>query len=381
MGTSKRRKKKGTGKKVRVAFRQNRSKPARSKDWTEHAHPEDSHETDTAQSEGVRAKGALSRRRTIIVHDDDEDTWRDLKRGVVVAMRGLYAEVDDGQDVWPCTVRRILRTRLIDERQPVTVGDRVGFRPGQTADESVREGVIERVAPRTGQLRRKAGRRIQTIVANVDQALIVSSAAEPTPKPNLIDRYIVAACAGGITPIVCMNKVDLDVDGAAGSLLARYAGLGYAALATSAEQLVGIETLKDTLHEQATVIVGQSGVGKSSLLNAVEPGLKLRIGMVGTQTQKGRHTTTTAELLRLKGGGYVVDTPGIRSFDLTVIPRHQFEAYFAEFVDCVADCSFPDCTHTHETGCALKQAVEDGRIHPDRYRSYVQMFEDPGVIE
>jgi len=379
MGASKG-KKKGKGKKVRVAFRQNRSKPARSKDWTEHANPEDEHKDDTALSEGVRAKGALSRRRTIIVHDD-EDAWRDLTRGVVVAMRGLFADVDDGQEVWPCTVRRILRTRLIGERQPVTVGDHVGFRPGQTADDSVREGVIERVEPRTGQLRRKAGRRIHTIVANVDQALIVSSAGEPSPKPNLIDRYIVAACAGDITPIVCMNKIDLDLDGAAAALLARYAGLGYATVATSAEKHTGIEALRETFEHKATVIVGQSGVGKSSLLNAAQPGLKLRTGVVAANTQKGRHTTTTAELIRLGGGGYVVDTPGIRSFDLTVIPRHQFEAYFAEFVDCVADCRFPDCTHTHEIGCALKLAVEEGRVHPDRYRSYVQMFEDPGVIE
>ena len=236
------------------------------------------------------------------------------------------------------------------------------------------------VDPRRGVLRRRARKRVHTIVANVDQAIIVTSAREPTPKPNLIDRYIVAAHAGEITPVICMNKIDLD-DGEAAELLDRYQSLGYTTLRTSASRGDGIDALREALHGKSSVVAGQSGVGKSSLLNAIQPDLGLRTGDVMQQTQKGRHTTTTARLIRLDCGGYVIDTPGIRSFDLTVIPREEFEAHFIEFVDIVADCKFPDCTHTHEDDCALKAAVERGDVHPERYRSYLQMYEDPGTVE
>ncbi len=270
---------------------------------------------------------------------------------------------------------------MTNERHPVTVGDKVRFSIESTADEGVREGAIESVDPRTGQLRRRARKRIHTIVANVDQAIVVTSAREPTPKPNLIDRYIVAAHAGGITPVICMNKVDLDVGGKATEVLQRYAALGYTTLAASASTGEGIEEFREAIKDVSSVIAGQSGVGKSSLLNAVQPGLKLRTGDVHQQTEKGKHTTTTARLIRLACGGYVIDTPGIRSFDLTVIPREEFEAHFVEFVDIVADCKYPDCTHIHEDECALMAAVEQGEVHPERFRSYLQMYEDPGTVE
>ncbi|MGB0715881.1 MAG: ribosome small subunit-dependent GTPase A [Phycisphaerae bacterium] len=375
-------KKKGKGKKkVRVAFRRNRSKPRRNKDWTESANQDESQDIVAAGKETVKGKGDVSRHRTIVIQDDLETRAQDLKTGTVIAMRGLFVEVDDGERIWNCTVRRILRTRLIEERHPVTIGDRVHFSVDESGDEAEREGVIEVVDPRKGQLRRKAGRRVQIIAANVDQALIVNSAAEPDPKPNLIDRYIISTLAGDITPIICINKLDLDQDGYAQHLLERYADLGYTTLGTSTVSGQGREELAELCHNKATVIAGQSGVGKSSMLNMIQPGLSLRVGRVGHQNQKGRHTTTTAELIKLESGGYVVDTPGIRSFDLTIVPRHQYEAYFTEFVEFIAHCKYPDCTHIHENDCALKQAVEEGFVHIERYRSYVQVFEDPGVIQ
>lgn len=367
--------KKSKGEKVRVPFRRNRSPKRRDKDWTNRAREAGGHDLESARIESVVPKGDISRQRTIIVGDEPVGEHR---RGVVVAMRGLYADVDDGTRVVPCTIRRILRTRLIEERGAIAVGDRVGFVIEQqaTSKSGGAEGVLESVEPRTGQLQRLAGRRIQTIAANVDQAIIVSSAGEPQPKPHLIDRYIISAHAGGMKPIICMNKIDLDVDGFASEMMERYENLGYRVLRVSATTGEGLEALREALKDKSSVFAGQSGVGKSSLLNAIQPGLALRVGEVHEQTDKGTHTTTTAVMLRLDGGGYVVDTPGIRSFDLTLIPRDELEAYFVEFVALVEKCRYPSCTHVYEEECAIKDAVESGEIHPDRYATYLALFEE-----
>lgn len=369
------------GEKVRVSFRRNRASRPRPNDWTQQSRDSEHREVDSPTSENVVAKGEMSRRRTVIVHDDAADR-PGLHQGIVVTMSGRYADVDDGTRIWNCTVRRILRTRLIEGRHPVTVGDHVRFTvegefEGVAQKGVAKEGVIESVEPRTGQLCRRAGRRIQTIVANVDLAVIVSSAAEPPPKTNLIDRYIVSSLVGGIRPVICMNKIDLDVNGHAASLLDRYAHLGYQTLRTSASGGGGINELRDVLRDKASVVAGQSGVGKSSLLNTLQPGLALRIGKVIEKFDKGCHTTTTASLIRLDFGGYVVDTPGIRSFDVSDIPRQQLEVYFVEFIPFVPSCKFPDCSHTHENECAVKAAVDRGDIHPDRYDSYVRLFTEP----
>ena len=366
-------------KKLRVPFRRNRAKRKRDSDLTRRVREAEGFEIDAEQSQRVIAKGDLSRHRTIIIQEDDAVS-ANLQRGIVVAFRGAYADVDDGRQVWPCTLRRVLRTQLIEERNPITIGDHVRFFLEDDVEGVVREGVIERVESRKGQLRRKSGRRIHTMVANVDQALIVSSARLPVPKPNLIDRYIVAAHAGQITPVICMNKIDLDEDGTAGNLLLGYKKLGYTSICTSATTGEGVDELRVLFKDRSCVITGQSGVGKSSLLNAVQPGLNLRIGEIIEQIEKGRHTTSIARLLRLDIGGYVVDTPGIRSFDLSIVPRNEFEAHFIEFAPLVAQCKFPDCTHTHEVDCAIKSAVERGEIDRRRYESYCQMFQDPGVI-
>lgn len=366
-----------SGKKTRTPFRRNRSVRGRRTDWTQQAREAEDREVDSDRRESVVAKGALSRKRTITTPDDGEVSKHGRRRGTVLSMRGLFAEVDDGERIWRCTVRRVLRTRLIEERHPVTVGDRVQFRVGGEREGIAKQGVVEAVEPRRGRLQRRVGRRIHTIVANIDQAIIVSSANLPPPKPNLIDRYIVASHAGDITPVVCMNKLDLDHDGSARNLLDRYAGLGYAAVGTSAVESDGVEALREQLRDKASVIAGQSGVGKSSLLNLIQPDLKLKTGDIIEQTSKGRHTTSNATLLRLRIGGYVVDTPGIRSFDLSAVERNEFEAYFAEFIDHVPNCKFPGCTHRHEADCAVKGAVERGDIHPERYESYVRLFEEP----
>lgn len=365
------------GKKVRVALRPNRSKKPRESGWTRKVRDAGDQGLDSARSESIAAKGDLSRRRTVTEFDADAPNSELLRRGVVSAVFGRYVDVDDGRRVWPCTVRRTLRTRLSKERHPVIVGDRVRFLIEADGEGVQSEGVIEFVEPRRGVLKRRVRKRNHTIVANVDQALIVSSAGQPAPKPHLIDRYIVAALAGEITPIVCMNKIDLDTDGSANEIVESYAALGYRGLSVSAIAGTGMEQLRGLLENKETVIVGQSGVGKSSILNAIQPGLKLKIGDVVEHTDKGRHTTTTARLLRLDIGGYVVDTPGVKSFDLSTVERHEFEMHFVEFAEFIPNCKFANCTHTHEQGCEVKGAVERGEIARQRYESYVRLFTDP----
>ncbi|HEY3242060.1 MAG TPA: ribosome small subunit-dependent GTPase A [Phycisphaerae bacterium] len=355
-------------------MRRKRNAPARAKHWTRQVRDQGAESVETRHAERVVPRGDLSRMRTVVVKTPDADA--PLMEGRVIAMRGLIAEVDDGQHIWPCTVRRMLRTRLIAERHPVTVGDVVQFSPA--IEQAERSGAIESVRPRRSVLTRTVGHRLHVIAANIDQALIVNAADAPRPKPHLIDRYIVAALHGGLVPIICLNKIDLDADGRGRELLRRYQRLGYATLACSTVTRDGLEALRTVLAGKSSVLAGQSGVGKSSLLNAIEPGLRLKVADIVAHLGKGRHTTTTAQLLPLELGGYVVDTPGIRTLDLSGVPRHEIEKYFVEFIERIPQCKFPNCTHTHETGCAVKAALTAGEIHPERYESYVRMFADPG---
>jgi ribosome biogenesis GTPase len=215
--------------------------------------------------------------------------------------------------------------------------------------------------------------RQHVLVANVDQLIIVTSAAEPRLKPNLIDRLLVTAERGGIRPVLCINKIDLVELSDLMPLVGVYAQLGYDVLLTSAVTGQGVERLREMLTDEESVVTGQSGVGKSSLLNSVEPGLHLRVQTVSDETQKGRHTTTTAELIPLSFGGYVVDTPGVRQFQLCDVIPEEVAGFFRDLRPYVSRCRFPDCTHTHEDDCAVKDAVADGWIDARRYESYVQI--------
>jgi ribosome biogenesis GTPase len=262
-----------------------------------------------------------------------------------------------------------LRTLATGERNIVTTGDRVWFRPSLQD-----EGLIERVEPRHGLLTRASRGREHVLVANVDQVVIVMSLVEPDLKPHLIDRYLVSADQGGIRPILCLNKADLVDAAAVQPLIGFYSQLGIPTLLTSAPTGLGIERLRALLRDRETVFTGQSGVGKSSLLNTLQPGLALRVREVSEVNQKGRHTTTTAQLLRLDFGGWVVDTPGLRQFQLWDILPEEVEGFFPEFRPLVPLCGYPDCTHTHEDRCAIKEAVRRRLISSRRYTSYLGMF-------
>jgi ribosome biogenesis GTPase len=368
-------------KKVRVDLRKNRSKPPRQRHWTrgfqEHGFAEEA----TPSDERVRAKGDLSRRRTIIQEDTDPAGGQEPAempaarssaslQGRVLRVHGLVSivETPDGRQ-FRCAVRRLLRTLATDERNIVTTGDRVWFRPAPND-----EGLIERVEPRHGLLTRASRGREHVLVANVDQVVIVVALVEPDLKPHLIDRYLASAEQGGIQPLVCLNKADLVDPAPFQPLIGLYSQLGIPTLLTSAATGLGIDRLRHWLRDRETVFSGQSGVGKSSLLNAIQPGLGLAVREVSESTQKGRHTTTTAQLLKLDFGGWVVDTPGIRQFQLWDILPEEVEGFFPEFRPFVPLCAYPDCTHTHEDRCAIKRAVVRRQISEHRYKSYLGMF-------
>jgi ribosome biogenesis GTPase len=236
------------------------------------------------------------------------------------------------------------------------------------------------VEPRHGLLTRASRGREHVLVANVDQVVIVVSLVEPELKPHLIDRYLVSAEQGGIAPIICLNKADLVDPTPYQPIIGLYSQLGIPTLLTSAATEQGIDQLRSRLKDRQTVFTGQSGVGKSSLLNRIQPELGLRVREVSAGNQKGKHTTTTAELIRLEFGGWVVDTPGIRQFQLWDIIPEEVEGFFPEFRPFVPLCAFPDCTHTHEERCAIKNAVDKRLISANRYTSYLGIYSGAGDL-
>jgi ribosome biogenesis GTPase len=236
------------------------------------------------------------------------------------------------------------------------------------------EGVIEKVEPRHGVLTRASRRREHVLVANVDQLVIVISLVQPDLKVHLIDRYLAAAEKGGLKPILCLNKADLADPVPLQPILGAYSQMGIPAMLTSARTGVGIIRLRELLRGRSTVFSGQSGVGKSSLLNAIQPGLELSVKEVSDVNQKGRHTTTFASLIKLDFGGWVVDTPGVRQLALWDTRPEEVEGYFPEFRPFISLCSFPDCTHIHEAGCAVKDGVARKLLSERRYHSYLGMF-------
>ena len=363
-------------KKLRTEFRKNTSSRARQDDLTREFYQRGDAASESARSERVSGKGKLTRRRTVVgemVEGDDgmfavvpEIDPSVCKQGRVLSIHGLESRVqaEDGT-VFRCAVRRLLKSLATDQRHVVAAGDRVMFRPS-----GAEEGIIERIEPRHGMLSRTSRGRQHVIVANVDLMLIVVSAAQPNLKPGLIDRMLIASEQSEIRPLICINKIDLIDPAELQPLIGVYGQLGYDVLLLSATTGFGVDRLRQRVAGQQAAVAGQSGVGKSSLLNVIEPGLELEVRTVSQENDKGRHTTTAARLIPLPGGGYLVDTPGIRQFQLWDVIPEEVAGYFRDLRPYVSHCKFADCTHTHETDCAVKEAVAYGRIDVRRYDSY-----------
>ena len=266
---------------------------------------------------------------------------------------------------------------------PVAIGDQVQFQPA-----GEQTGQIVAVLPRRNKLTRQSAKPMpgahafeQVIAANLDQVVPVFAAANPDPRWHMLDRYLVAAEWHQLPAQIVITKVDLvrDTPAEADLLTAveRYRQIGYPVALTSAQQALGLEDLREILVEKTSVLVGKSGVGKTSLLNAIEPGLGLRVQTVNQTTGKGRHTTTHLEMFPLAAGGAIIDTPGVREFGLFGLNPEDVAGCFPEMRPLLGECQFgASCRHEDEPGCAIRQAVVAGAISPYRYKSYLRLKVD-----
>jgi ribosome biogenesis GTPase len=299
----------------------------------------------------------------------------DVIEGLVIRTQSGFLTVKTDQGEFVCRLRGKLKQEDA-EGDIAAVGDRVSIIPHADG-----EAVIVKVHPRKSAISRlRSGIKRdfrQILLANPDLMVIVFACTDPEPHLRMLDRFLVIAEKQQVNALIIANKVDLVDPSQAKVIFSVYENLGYPVLYTSAQTGQGVEDLRLALQDKISVLTGPSGVGKSSLLNKVQPGLGLQVREISEATSKGRHTTHVRQLFPLEIGGYVADTPGIRSLALWDTEPEELDAYFIEMRDLVSDCKFSDCTHTHEPGCAVRQAVEVGDIALERYHSYLRLrFED-----
>ncbi len=366
-------------------LRRNRQpKPVRQKKWRAFD-PETWDELDYELEERVMPRGEEERRRVTSQSGQANTTASTPVAPTPAGQTGLVIEVSQGL----CRVQLALRTLICTVRgalsatetgftNVVAVGDEVIVQPNGAG-----EGVVEAICPRRSLLTRPDvfyDHLQQVIAANVDQLLIVSAWREPAIWLELIDRYLITAQRNQLPAVICLNKVDLAQDEAeVQAALQPYRDLGYAIVLTSALTGQGLDELRTMLHQRTTVLTGLSGVGKSSLLAALLPGLQVRIGEVSESGGDGRHTTSQATLIRLASSGAIIDTPGIREFGLAGLQRRELEQFFPEIVGLSPGCRFKNCSHLTEPGCAVRQAEASGHLATSRYHSYQKIYESlPG---
>jgi len=282
---------------------------------------------------------------------------------------GIYVLLlEDGRKV-----EASLRGRLKKSGRPedqVVIGDEV------RADRVDDHWVVEEVLPRRTAIVRSrfGGRTVKALAANVDRMLAVAAARNPRPNREIIDRLLVVAENAGVDPVLIVNKVDLDTKGVADELREAYGAVGYEVLEVSAEDGTGLDRFRALVCNGISALAGPSGVGKSTLLNAIEPGLALATGTLSRKTERGRHTTVSSRLIPLECGGLVADTPGFSDVGVWGIPPEELDACFPEFRDLLGHCKFRVCSHLHEPECAVRGAVDEGAVSQARYENYRKLF-------
>lgn len=307
------------------------------------------------------------------------------ERGFVIRILGAeYYVVTGGAEV-RCSLRGRFRIGNSPASVLPVVGDTVEFRRERSTDTRGPSGLILSILPRRSIFARSgaAGRKKYRILgANLDFVILVFAVRNPDLNVRLLDRMLVAAECGGMDPVICINKMDLvEEPDRVRADMAPYGELGYRLLFCSARSGAGLDRLRGIMTGKKSIMAGPSGSGKTSIVAALEPGIELRVTGVSERTGKGRHTTTHFELHPLAGGGYLGDSPGIREFGIWGVSRDELGGYFPDFAPFAGQCRFGGCTHSHEPGCAVKEAVENGSVRRERYESYLRILEDlPGTL-
>lgn len=304
------------------------------------------------------------------------------EEGLVVKSTGSFylVRMQNGQ-VITCKLRGKFRIQDIKATNPIAVGDNVIF----IYDEEQESGFITEIKPRRNFIYRKSvnlSKISHVIAANIDCAFLVISLVDPRTPLGFIDRFLVAAESFRIKTILVFNKVDLynaDLLQMQNFLQKIYTNIGYECISTSAVTGRDMDILKAEMKDKVSLFSGQSGVGKSSILNYIEPSLQLKTADVSTYNNKGKHTTTFAEMFELSFGGFIIDTPGIKEFGLIRYEKEEISHYFPEMLRLLSHCKFNNCSHTHEPGCAVKQAWEEGKIADFRYRNYLAIINDEDI--
>ena len=299
--------------------------------------------------------------------------------GRVIKSTGSWYDVqDDAGTIVQCRLRGRIRLDGIRTTNPVAVGDMVNFKREQDKDTCV----IDKILPRNNVIVRKSvnlSKESHIIAANVDRAVVVATVAYPRTSTGFIDRFAVTAEAYHIPVVVVFNKCDLyddEQNALADELIATYQNIGYQSFKVSAKTGYNCDMLESVMKDKITMLSGHSGVGKSALVNRLDPNLNLRVGEISYANEKGKHTTTYAQMFHLRFGGYIIDTPGIKEFALYDMEKDTLAQRFPEMRAMMHDCRFNNCTHLHEPDCAVKKAVENNTIARWRYENYCNMMND-----
>ncbi len=297
-------------------------------------------------------------------------------QGVVVRATGSWYEVLREGEVYNCRIRGRLRLKGVRSTSPVVVGDVVRFE----ADND-QNYVIAEIEPRRNYIIRRASnlsKESHIIAANIDRAIIVATLFAPSTATEFIDRFLVTCEAYKIPATIILAKVDLarTQPEMLEQFKATYASAGYDVIEVSATEGIGLKQVKELLQGHTTLISGNSGVGKSTLIGAIEPHIDIKTGEISSSHHKGKHTTTFSTMYPLSSGGYIIDTPGIKGFGLLDIDKDELWHYYPEMMHYGTDCQFYNCTHTHEPKCAVVRAVEQGQIAYSRYESYLKILDE-----